>query len=110
MNFDQRMAVKKQLHSALLKATPQEKIAFNQKLADQMRTLTSTDLKYLHEKWEANTKALTPEQKNAVKAEQKAYFNALPPEEQAAIKAYYLNNAKLHYLDVAESTKISAKQ
>ena len=88
LSFDQRLEQMKQTDAALLKATPEERKAYWQKMKAQMKAMTPEDRKMLHQKMKVDWKAMTPEQKEAMKAERKAYFDALTPDEQAAMRAH----------------------
>lgn len=87
LTFDQRLEQMKQIDAALLKATPEERKAYWQKMRDQMKALSPEDRKLVHEKMKAQWQSINPEQKQKMKAERKAFFDALPAEEQAEIKA-----------------------
>jgi hypothetical protein len=72
LTFDQRFEQMKQIDAALLKATPEERKAYWHQRRDQMK---------------AQWQSITPEQKEKMKAERKAFFDGLTPEEQAEMKA-----------------------
>ena len=88
LTFDQRFEQLQQTDVALLKATPEERKVYWNKMRDQMKALSLGDRKLVHEKMKAQWQSNTPEQKEKMKAERKAFFDGLTPEEQAEMRAH----------------------
>jgi len=95
MSFDQRLAHTKEINSAVLNSTPQEINEYFAKTVSQIKALSPADKKYIAEKREANWRALTPEQRNKLRLQQRAFIKAMPPEVQRDF-TYYASGRELH--------------
>jgi hypothetical protein len=88
MSFDQRLAHTSQIYSAASKSSPQEIDAYLGKTISQMQALSPADQQYIEEKRQANWKALTPAQRNAIRLQQRAYVKSLPQNVQDSMNIY----------------------
>ena len=86
MNFEQRLAHGRMIREEMIKATPDERKTFREKMHQKMQALSPQERKELHKKMHSEWKSLSVEQRDQLKQERKSMMEILTPQERKELR------------------------